>query len=99
MTAETRPLSIEIAYCAGCHFLPRASWIAQELLHTYAEYTFALTLIPAHGGILEIRVNGDLLFSTKDEDRFPEIRELKDKINRYLAADATATFKQHPAGR
>ncbi len=99
MTAEARPLAIEIAYCAGCHFLPRATWIAQELLHTYAEYTAALALIPAHGGILEIRVNGDLLFSTKDEDRFPEIRELKDGINCYLAAEETATLKQHPVGR
>lgn len=98
MTVEAKPLSIEIAYCTACHFLPRAAWIAQELLHTYAEYTAALTLVPAHGGILEIRVNGDLLFSTKAEDPFPEIRELKDGINRrYLAAEETATLTHQPA--
>jgi len=26
---------VEIEYCTGCRFLPRAAWLAQELLTTF----------------------------------------------------------------
>jgi selenoprotein W-related protein len=96
VSAEEKKLAIEIAYCTRCHFLPRASWIAQELLHTYADYISGLTLVPDHGGILEIKVNGEVVFSNKEAGRYPEIRELKESINRYLDEPEVATLKRHP---
>ena len=93
----TKKLSIEIAYCARCNFLPRATWVAQELLHTYGDFVFGLTLVPAHGGVFEVRVNGDMVASTKTEGGYPEIRVLKEAINRYLQAEEIATLKRHPA--
>ena len=54
------------------------------MLATYADYTRGLTLIPGSGGQFEVVVNGDLVFSKKGEGRYPEIKELKEAINRYL---------------
>ena len=71
MDEDNRKLRIEIAYCVRCNFLPRATWVAQELLHTFSDYTQSLALVPAHGGIFEIRVNGELVASTKTEGRIP----------------------------
>ena len=51
---------------------------------TYAEWTRSLTLIPGRGGQFEVVVNGDLVFSKKQEGRYPEIKELKEAINRVL---------------
>ena len=89
-------LSLEITYCARCNFLPRATWVAQELLHTYGDFVSGLTLVPAHGGIFEVRANGELLASTKTEGGFPEIRKLKDAINLRLDEAEVATLKRHP---
>ena len=96
MSDEARKLRIEIAYCVRCNFLARATWVAQELLHTFADYTQSLALVPGHGGIFEVRVNGDLVASTKTEGGYPEIRVLREKISAYLDESQVATLKRHP---
>src|SRR5215207_5686127 len=89
-------LRIEIAYCVRCNFLARATWVAQELLHTFADYTEGLSLVPGGGGIFEVRVNGELVASTKTEGGFPEIRTLREAISGYLDESEAATLKRHP---
>jgi len=90
-------LTIEIAYCARCNFLPRATWVAQELLHTYGDFVSGLTLVPDHGGIFTVAVNGGVVFSNKDAGRFPEPRELREAINAFLEEAELATLKRHPS--
>ena len=69
---------VEITYCRLCGWLLRAAWMAQELLSTFAEELGAVTLIPdATGGVFEIRVDGDLIWSRKEMGGFPEITALK----------------------
>lgn len=84
MEAADRPLRISITYCAPCQFLARAAWIAQELLTTFQEYTQAMELVPGRGGILDVAVNGEVVFSKATAGRYPELRELKEAIARYL---------------
>jgi selenoprotein W-related protein len=96
MADSERPLAIAITYCARCNFLPRATWVAQELLHTYGDYISGLTLVPAHGGIFEVRANGELVASTRTEGGFPEIRTLKEALNKLLDVDQVAGLKRHP---
>jgi len=55
----------------------RAAWLAQELLTTFADNLGEVALQPGEGGILEIRLNGELLFSRKESGRFPEAKEIK----------------------
>jgi selenoprotein W-related protein len=93
---ESTKLTIEIVYCTRCHFLPRAAWVAQELLHTYADFVAGVTLVPAHGGVFEVRVDGEVLASTKTEGGFPEIRVLKERLNALLDEDEVATLTRHP---
>lgn len=96
MSDETRRLAIDITYCARCNFLPRATWVAQELLHTYGDFVSGLTLVPAGGGIFRVTVDGTVLFDNKGAGRFPEIRELKEALNGLLDDAEVATLKQHP---
>ena len=50
----------------------------------FGEWTNSVNLIPGAGGAFEVRVNGDLVFSKKQTQRFPEILELGEKIKTYL---------------
>ena len=82
----TEHVQIEIEYCTGCHWLLRAAWIAQELLGTFESELRAVTLIPgSEGGIFEIRLNGDTIWSRKAQGRFPEIKELKQLVRDVVA--------------
>lgn len=52
--------------------------------------------MPRGGGLFEVAVNGQVVFSNKDAGRYPEIRELKEAINPFLEADEVATLRRHP---
>jgi len=54
---------IEIEYCTQCRWLLRSAWFAQELLTTFEGDLQRVSLMPGSGGIFEIRLNGELLFS------------------------------------
>lgn len=71
---------IEIEYCTQCHWLLRAAWMAQELLTTFDSELERVSLVPGTGGIFEVRLNGQTLFSRKAMERFPESKELKQLI-------------------
>ncbi len=62
--------------------------MAQELLTTFAEDIGSVTLIPdSTGGIFEIRVEGELVWSRKQKGRFPDIKELKRSVRDKVAPD------------
>jgi selenoprotein W-related protein len=76
---EAKPV-IAIEYCTVCNFRSRAAWLAQELLAALEADIGGVTLVPGRGGIFEVRVAGDVVFSYKEEGRFPEPREVKDAV-------------------
>lgn len=71
---------IEIHYCAQCRWLLRSTWMAQELLTTFDGEISELTLKPGTGGIFEVIANGIRVWSRKEEGRFPDIVELKQRV-------------------
>jgi len=76
---------VEIEYCTQCRWLLRAAWMAQELLTTFADEIGEVALVPGRGGILEVRLDGELLFSRAREGRFPEAKELKQLVRDRIA--------------
>jgi selenoprotein W-related protein len=60
--------------------------MAQELLHTFAEEVGSLALTPdATGGVFEVRVDGELVWSRDAQGRFPDIKELKQLVRDRIA--------------
>ncbi len=69
---------VEIESCRRCGWLLRSTLMAQELHATFEEELGGVTLVHNHeGGVFEVRVGGEKIFSRKDAGRFPEITELK----------------------
>jgi selenoprotein W-related protein len=71
---------IEIEYCTQCCWLLRAAWMAQELLTTFSTDIGELALVPGTGGVFEIRIGEDTVWSRAEKGRFLEIKELKQGI-------------------
>lgn len=61
--------------------------MAQELLSTFHEEVAEVALSPGTAGVFEIGVNGELVWSRKDEGRFPDIKELKRKVRDLAVPD------------
>lgn len=71
---------LEIEYCTQCRWLLRAAWMAQELLTTFETGIGEVALIPGTGGIFEVRLDEETIFSRKEQGRFPESKELKQLV-------------------
>jgi selenoprotein W-related protein len=76
---------LEIRYCAKCRFLPRAAWLAQELLTTFADELGEVALVPGDGGVFQVEAGGELLWCRKRDGGFPELAELKRRIRDRIA--------------
>ena len=88
MTNDTFP-RIRIRYCPRCHWLPRSCWMAQELLHTFADELGEITLIPERevAGLFRIELDGDLLWCRKRDGGFPDIKALKQRVRDQIAPE------------
>ena len=90
MNSQHKP-RVEIEYCTQCRWLLRAAWLAQELLTTFEEELGGVTLVPSTGGRFEINFTAaeetTLIWSRKEEGRFPEAKEAKQRIRDLLCPD------------
>jgi selenoprotein W-related protein len=94
VTAETdhpapRRPRVEIEYCTQCRWLLRAGWTAQELLTTFTAELGEVALVPGSGGVFDVRVDGEVVWSRAGQGGFPELPELK-----RLIRDRVAPAKQ-----
>ena len=79
---------VEIEYCPGCRWLLRAGWTAQELLTTFEAELGAVTLKPSEtGGRFLVTLEGSTVWDRKAEGRFPEMKELKQRIRDRIAPE------------
>lgn len=88
---------LEIEYCTQCRWLLRAAWLAQELLTTFEDELGGVTLIPGTGGIFEVRGARRLLWSRKMEGRFPEAKELKQRVRDEVCPDKPLGHSDRPS--
>ncbi|MDQ8180909.1 SelT/SelW/SelH family protein [Pelagicoccus sp. SDUM812005] len=85
--SDQRTPRISILYCSQCNWMLRAAWLAQELLNTFGQDLGEVALQPGTGGIMEIRLDGELIFSRKEAGRFPESKELKQLVRDRIDPD------------
>ena len=78
---------IAIRYCTQCRWLLRSAWMAQELLTTFEQEVGEVALIPGHGGVFEVFVETERIWSRAEQGRFPDIKELKQLVRDQIAPD------------
>ena len=77
---------IRIEYCPKCGWMLRAAYMAQELLTTFSDEVLGVMLSPAEiSGTYKIYLEEELFFDRKKEQRFPEIKELKQLVRDKIA--------------
>lgn len=73
--------TIEVEYCPKCGWLLRAAYIAQELLTTFQDEVYGVTLVPSEiSGRFQIRATDHIIFDRKREDGFKDIKIIKQLV-------------------
>jgi selenoprotein W-related protein len=67
---------LRIEYCTRCRWLPRAVWLAQELLGTFEAELAEVALVPGTGGVFQVRVDGEVVWDRREQG-FPEPAAVK----------------------
>lgn len=93
---DERTHTVNIHYCTGCRWLLRSAWMAQELLTTFEDEIGELTLHPGTGGIFEIHVDGQRIWSRKEMGGFPEIKELKQRVRDVVSPERSLGHSDRP---
>lgn len=83
---------VSIEYCTGCKWMLRAAWLSQELLTTFQDDLRSVKLVPsrppAPGGTFIVTLNDEVeLWNRKSEGRFPEAKELKQRLRDAMCPD------------
>jgi selenoprotein W-related protein len=78
---------LEIEYCTQCRWLHRATWYMQELLTTFTDELAEVAIVPGKGGVFEVRLDGETIWSRVTERRFPELPELKQLLRDRIAPE------------
>lgn len=79
--------TVTIHYCTQCRWMLRSTWMAQELLSTFDGDISELTLRPGSGGIFEVWVDNERVWSRKEMDGFPDIVTLKQRVRDVIAPE------------
>lgn len=94
--------TIRIEYCPKCGWLLRAAYMAQELLTTFTGDLNGVMIQPSDtSGAYNIYVDDNIIFSRKEQERFPDIKELKQMIRdivdpeRHLGHSDKKTLKEN----
>jgi selenoprotein W-related protein len=75
---------VSIEYCTQCRWLPRAAWLAQELLGTFETELEEVALVPGRGGVFVVRVGGEVVWDRKEQG-FPEPVAVKQLVRDRIA--------------
>lgn len=94
--AAVARMPVRIRYCTQCRWLARATWIAQELLTTFPT-ELEVTLEPEFGGVFEVELEGAVIFSRAERRRFPEPKELKQRIRDRVDPERSLGHSDAPA--
>ncbi len=89
---------VEIEFCTRCRWLLRAGWTAQELLTTFPAELGEVALVPGSGGVFDVRVGGETIWSRKEQGGFPDLPELKRLVRDRVAPQRDLGHTERPAG-
>lgn len=75
-------MDIKLTYCAPCGYTERVTNLTAEILgeRELEYYIGSWTLVPDKGGVFEVEVNGELVFSKKSLGRHAEPGEVRAAI-------------------
>ena len=77
---------IRIEYCVPCGARPNAVSLAARILEEFEASAGAVELVPGTGGVFDVHVDGDLVFTKSMLGRYPEPADVMPLLRSRLVA-------------
>ena len=74
-------MKLKLTYCSAWGYEEKAARLAEELLSEYKKGITKFVLVPSDGGRFELELDNELIFSKREEGRYPSFNEIKEKID------------------
>ena len=71
---------ITVEFCMMWNYAPKAARFAEQLFTHFRHNIAEMKLIPSGGGVFEVTVNEQKLYSKKETGIFPDVKDLIAKI-------------------
>lgn len=84
MVLAPKRIPVMIEYCAPCEYLPQAVQLAHHLLFDFQGYIQELRLVPGTGGIFDVHIGGEKVYSNANNETFPGTDAMKDAFRTRL---------------
>lgn len=75
-----RKYAIEITYCVPCSLREKALAVAEAVISAYENQIDTLTLITGTGGVFDVKVNDELIYSKAETGAVPTQQQILDKL-------------------
>lgn len=72
--------NVEIQYCTSWGYTPKAVRLASIFLENLKSQIGEMKIIPSSGGVFEVRVDDELVYSKIETGRFPTDEEIKEMV-------------------
>lgn len=79
---------IEIEYCVPCGLLDHATETATALLETYGRDLDDVRLVPGHGGVFTVSVDGAVVFDKDDSEAGYDLDAIEAAVEERVGAAA-----------
>ena len=76
-----RTMKLKLTYCSAWGYEEKAARLAEEILSEYKKGITKFVLVPSDGGRFELELDNELIFSKREEGRYPSFNEIKEKID------------------
>ena len=71
-----KKFQVIVEFCMQWNYAPKAASFAEELFTHFRRDIEKMELIPSSGGVFEVTVNGEKIYSKEESGVFPDIKEL-----------------------
>ncbi|NJC94812.1 MAG: SelT/SelW/SelH family protein [Anaerolineae bacterium] len=78
---------VTIKYCVPCDYSEHALRVAGELIRNYQHAISELVFEMSSGGVFEVKVDDEILFSKKEVNRHPEPGEVFGVFQQYVGKE------------
>jgi len=78
-------MNISIEYCSQRGYAPECVGLTERLLEEFEQQISDLTLIPSRGGVFEVTVDDELLYSKKATGRHAEHDEILAQLRKRVS--------------
>lgn len=87
---EVKNINVVIQYCVPCDLREPALSVSSELLKEHQQDIGSVTLMTGSGGVFDVKVDDQLVFSKNETGRLPEEGEILQAFEQVAGALSSA---------